>query len=398
MARRKYKNHYLRIASLLLLAVLIVGLVNYLRPLPAAKAQQIVPVSEVAQPVSLPWPAYGQAALSASGYGLLATHSSTKPVPVGSVAKVITALTVLSKKPLSSGATGPTITLTQADVDNYNQYVSQDGSVVPVAAGEQISERQALEAMLLPSADNMADSLAAWAFGSLSVYSSFANQYIKTLGLNHTTVADASGFSPQTVSTAADLVQLGSKALADPTVSTIVAERQASLPVADTISNINWLLNSDGFVGIKTGSTDQAGGCFLFAVHRTISGQNLTLIGAVLGAPNLYTSMLDSRTLADAAPAGFKQTTLVSSGQAVATYKTKWNTTINAVAASSVSALVWHGQVIKFGTDIEKLPAGARAGTVVGKLNVSLGGHIFQTELATATANQKPSAFWRLTR
>ena len=54
------------------------------------------------------------------------------------------------------------------------------------------------------------------------------------------------------------------------------------------------LLGSGGFVGMKTGSDDAAGGCFMFRVIRRVDGKSLELIGVVLGQPghNLVTAGL----------------------------------------------------------------------------------------------------------
>jgi D-alanyl-D-alanine carboxypeptidase (penicillin-binding protein 5/6) len=55
--------------------------------------------------------------------------------------------------------------------------------------------------------------------------------------------------------------------------------------VAGTVQNTNALLGHDGFVGIKTGSTAAAGGCFAFRAIRWIDGKRTTITGVVLGQP-----------------------------------------------------------------------------------------------------------------
>ena len=111
----------------------------------------------------------------------------------------------------------------------YDNYASQDGSVVVVSEGEQISEYQALQAMLLPSANNMADTLAVWAYGSMDNYLAYANNLATSLSLKQTHLADASGFSAQTVSSASDLVELAQTAMNDPVLTQIVSQRQADI-------------------------------------------------------------------------------------------------------------------------------------------------------------------------
>jgi len=72
----------------------------------------------------------------------------------------------------------------------------------------------------------------------------------------------------------------------------LVALPSFDLPVAGTVHNTDKLLGTDGFVGIKTGSDDAAGGCFMFRAHR--SGGDLT--GVVLGrrGHNLIAAGLDA--------------------------------------------------------------------------------------------------------
>src|SRR5207253_1277959 len=49
--------------------------------------------------------------------------------------------------------------------------------------------------------------------------------------------------------------------------------------------NTDRLLGYDGFVGVKTGSDDAAGGCFAFRAIRWIDGKRTTITGVVLGQP-----------------------------------------------------------------------------------------------------------------
>src|SRR5438067_10777669 len=70
-----------------------------------------------------------------------------------------------------------------------------------------------------------------------------------------------------------------------PAFASIVGTRSATLPVASTVHNTNILLGHNGFVGVKTGSDDAAGGCFAFRAIRWIDGRRTTITGVVLGQP-----------------------------------------------------------------------------------------------------------------
>jgi D-alanyl-D-alanine carboxypeptidase (penicillin-binding protein 5/6) len=70
-----------------------------------------------------------------------------------------------------------------------------------------------------------------------------------------------------------------------PVFASIVATPSVTLPVAGTVHNTNTLLGRNGFVGVKTGSTAAAGGCFAFRAIRWIDGKRTTITGVVLGQP-----------------------------------------------------------------------------------------------------------------
>jgi D-alanyl-D-alanine carboxypeptidase (penicillin-binding protein 5/6) len=51
------------------------------------------------------------------------------------------------------------------------------------------------------------------------------------------------------------------------------------------VHNTDTLLGHNGFVGVKTGSDDMAGGCFAFRAIRWIDGKRTAITGVVLGQP-----------------------------------------------------------------------------------------------------------------
>ena len=231
------------------------------------------------------WPAYGQAAVILTGQHRIHAGPNQHPAPIASVAKVMTAYLVLRDHPLRPGEDGPTITITDADVADTDHRAGQHESVVPVAAGEQLTELQALQALLLPSANNIAEVLARWDAGSEHRFVARMNATARSLGMAHTRYTDPSGYDDATVSTAADQVRIVDRAMRLPVFANIVAMPSATLPVAGTVRNTDTLLGHDGFVGVKTGSDDAAGGCFAFRAVRWIDGTRTIITGVVLGQP-----------------------------------------------------------------------------------------------------------------
>jgi serine-type D-Ala-D-Ala carboxypeptidase (penicillin-binding protein 5/6) len=257
-------------------------------PPPAPLAQRPVSLGTVH------WPQAGVSAAHITGLGVVAGPGARRPVPIASVAKVMTAYVVLRDHPLSRGQQGPAIVVQAAEAAAYPAEVRSGESLVPVTAGERISERQALEALLLPSADNMAWILARWDAGSQVRFAARMNAAARQLGMTATRYTDPSGLAASTVSSAADQVLLGRAAMRQPALAAIVAMRSAVIPVAGPVSNLNTLLGQGGIAGLKTGSDSAAGGCVLLAAWRDVrtGGSRILIVAAVLGQPGTPDTIL----------------------------------------------------------------------------------------------------------
>ncbi len=215
------------------------------------------------------------------GNGRPAASPHEQPVPIASLAKVMTAYLTLKRYPLSGAQDGFTITVTAAQAQAEAQDAAQDQSVVAVRAGEQLTERQLLEALLIPSGNNIARMLAARVAGSETRFVAEMNAEARALGMDHTIYTDPSGFDPSTVSTAADQLRVFQRAMRFPVFRQIVSMASVTLPVAGTLTNYNPLI-AEGYAG-KTGSDSAAGGCLAFFTHVTVGGRRLTAVGVVMG-------------------------------------------------------------------------------------------------------------------
>lgn len=393
------RRHFFALSTVIVIVVLGgYAAFAYYKPTPVYAAKNITSQASINN-VSLAWPAHGEAAVGALGYGVLATNGVQKKQPTASVTKIMTALAVLKRHPLTLGEQGPTITITQSDVNSYNAYVAKDGSVAKVSIDEQITEYQALEAMLLPSADNMADTLAEWAYGSISAYSNVANSMAASLGMYHTHIGttDASGYAPDTVSTAHDLLLLGQAALQNPVIAQIVAQPSANIPVAGTIKNVNWLLGKDGINGIKTGNTNQAGGVYLFSAKQIFSnGQSITVLGVIMDTSATLQQTLDEGVpLLTSIESNFRLTSLVAKGQLMGNYNVPWAGTIHAVADGTLHAVVWQGQDTSPIVKLQSLSAPMTKGAQVGTINYKVT-HIIVPIIISQDV-PRPTWSWRLT-
>jgi D-alanyl-D-alanine carboxypeptidase (penicillin-binding protein 5/6) len=226
------------------------------------------------------WPPQGQAALVLSN-GRPAASPHQQPVAIASLAKVMTADLTLERYPLSGAQDGFTITVSAAQAQAEAEDVRQGQSVVAVQAGEQLTERQLLEALLIPSGNNIASMLAARVAGSETRFLAEMNAEARALGMEHTSYTDPSGFDPSTASTAADQLRIFQRAMRFSVFRQIVSMASVTLPVAGTLTNYNPLI-AEGYAG-KTGSDSDAKGCLAFFTHVTVGGRRLTAVGVVLG-------------------------------------------------------------------------------------------------------------------
>lgn len=380
----------------IVLIVVLIGFGSYIRPVPAVMAQNLPP-APVSTTIPLNWPTEGQGAVGILGQGVLATSGTMAPHPIASVAKVMTAYAVLQKKPLNPGEQGPSITVTEADMQLFNDYLNLGGSVTRVELGEKLTEYQLLQAILLPSSNNAADMLAVWAYGSLEAYHEAANKIAKSLNMKQSVFAgDASGFLADTVSTPEDLVKLGQAFLQKPVLKEIANQATADLPVAGTVENVNWLLGSYGIVGIKTGNTDAAGGAYLAAAtHKLPDGKPVTIVAAITAAPTLSSAMTSGMKLLNSVYAGYGPVTVVRKGEVLARYKSSWeNTSVTAVAAKDLSVYVWRGSAPRVEVNAKPIKVPAIAGGTVGTVHAN--GQNVNLLLSKSLA--APTVSWRLFR
>jgi D-alanyl-D-alanine carboxypeptidase (penicillin-binding protein 5/6) len=370
------------------------------RPIPSVSARQtIADRSALPGPrPNIPWPRAGIAALGVSALGLIETSPGERQLPMWSIAKVMTALVVLDDKPLKKDEQGPTLTVTDADVQAYQKAKADKQSVVEVRAGEKLTEYQALQGLLIPSGNNIGDLLANWDAGGVSSFLGKMNAKAKTLGLTRSSFADTSGASEQTISTPTDLTRLALVAVANPVVVEIVAQPQVQLPVAGVLYNVDYALGLSGINGIKTGSNPGSGAGFMFSAALKVAGQNLTIVGAVMGLDTLDEVFAASRQLIDFARQGIQVVAAVKDGIKVGTYEAPWGAQANLVTTQGAQLVEWPGMDLVRKLEAPSAAAPLKPGAQAGDLLLRLGDQEVRVSLATDSGISPPTTAWRLTR
>ena len=378
----------------------LVGVNTYLNfVLPIKTLSYDSTISVASSPKNITWPDFGQSAVGIVGQNDIITHNQQTPSQTASTAKLITILSVLNVRPLKLGDSGPTITMTPSDIAIYNQYVKEQGSVVQIVLGEKLTEYQILEAMLLPSANNLADALAIWAFGSLQNYSAYANNFLKIHGIDQTHVGkDASGYDPSTVSTAADLVKIGELAISNPVIAQIALTKQVTnFPVINGFNNLNFLIGQNGIIGLKTGNTDQAGGVFVSASIKNLNGRKVTIVTAVMKAKNLIEALNSSASLIASVQNSFTKQTLISSNQNITKLSLPWGQKVNIRLKNNLIGYSWISDYQKLFININPIKINTNSNQVIG--NVSLKKDLynnFTTENLYLNSSIHPPLKWLL--
>ncbi|MGX1119884.1 D-alanyl-D-alanine carboxypeptidase (penicillin-binding protein 5/6) [Streptomyces ambofaciens] len=365
---------------LVILLLIVFGVVQSMRPLPAPTLDLTAQDSftfDGGKP-EIPWPSSGQAALDVQGIGSFGSSGDQKPVPIASVAKVMTAYVILRDHPLKSGAEGPKIKIDQAAEEQ-----SQAGqeSTVNVFEGDSISQREALESILIASANNVARLLARWDAGSEKAFVAKMNAAAKDLGMTNSTYTDPSGLNNTTVSTAVDQVKLAKEAMKEPAFREVAAMMSYDDYKGVNHSNWNHLVGHNDVVGIKTGTTTSALGNLVFAAKKEVGGETRTIVGAVVrqpagGADNtiLGAALDSSDKLIRAAQDTLKSSTILKKGSVVGYVDDGLGGRTPVVATQDVKAVGWAGLTVKLTFTADEVPHTAKAGTKVGTLTVGDGG------------------------
>ncbi|MEU8729036.1 D-alanyl-D-alanine carboxypeptidase [Streptomyces tendae] len=247
---------------------------------------------------------------NATGKSLYTKAADTKR-STGSTTKIMTAKVVLAQPKLNLDAK---VTIQMA----YSDYiVSKNASSARLIVGDQVTVRQLLYGLMLPSGCDAAYALAD-KFGSGKTRAARVKSFIgkmnasaKSLGLKNTHFDSFDGIgNGKNYSTPRDLTKLASSAMKNSTFRTIVKTKKYTAKTKTKKggtrtmapwTNTNTLLGSySGAIGVKTGSGQEAKYCLVFAATR----KGKTVIGTVLASSSSAQRAKDATKLMDY---GFKK-------------------------------------------------------------------------------------------
>ena len=306
---------------------------------------------------------------------------NTKVQATASTTKMILALAIMEKKPFELREEGETISITNEMYQKYLWYVANNGSNTKVSVGEEISERDALISVMLASSNNMADSLAIWAFGSIAEYQEYATEMLSRLGVSKTTLGtkDASGYDESTTSTPEDLAVIGYYVLKNPVLAEIVGLKTASVPVAGEISNTNKLLGQNGIIGVKTGYIgDPSGYCI---ISGYLEGEHIITV-SMLGSATRDRSFNGNLAVVEDMQEILIPVKLVSNREEVGYYESWWTGKIPVTSTSDFS-------------EINYIGATSSSEIQVNALSIRINENEYKIELNVPDFSRKPTLLQR---
>ncbi|AUG79255.1 D-alanyl-D-alanine carboxypeptidase [Kitasatospora sp. MMS16-BH015] len=384
----------------------VLGLVvagQLLRPLPDPKTKLSLADSFTFagdQP-ALPWPGKGQAVAEVVGVGSLGSSGTETPAPIASVTKVMNALLILQDHPLKKGESGPKLTV---DKQAAQESSDADQSRVTLTEGQQLTEYEALEMLMLPSANNVARLLARWDAGSEQAFVKKMNDQAAKLGMTNTTYADPAGYDNNTKSTAKDQLKLAELAMQNEIFRQVVATPDTTFN-GQRVYNTNYLLSAkNGVIGVKTGSSTPAGSCLMWAAVKEIGGVKRLILGVTLGQPAttsdniLKAAQTVSQKIITAAQNGLTGQTLAKQGQVVGYVDNGLGGKTSVVAAQDLTVAGWPGITAKVTLDKAKLGHTVKSGTQVGTVSAGEGDGKVEVPVTLQGDLNPPSIMSRLLR
>jgi len=268
---------------------------------------------------------------------------------------------------------------------------------VYLRAGEELTVRDLLEGALIQSANDAADALALSIAPSYPAFAQLMNQEAAKLGLHDTHFVRPDGLdAPDEYSSAADVTTLARIVMRTRFVRETVRRETATIAGGRTLHTWDDLLSElPGTIGVKTGHTGAAGWCQVAAVR----GRGVTVYATLLGSPSEEQRDTDLKSLLIWGLAQFRVVDAVQPGRVYAQVELPYGKApLDLVAAKPLLTVARIGRPL---TERVTAPASValpvRAGTALGKVTITSGGHVVgsRTLVAARTVN-RPTLVWRL--
>jgi serine-type D-Ala-D-Ala carboxypeptidase (penicillin-binding protein 5/6) len=365
------------------------------------------PPRVAATPADLPLPAASEATIAwpadAEGAGIavvgidasLATAGRTDAMPMASLTKLITVLTVLEAHPIAGADRGAEITLGRADINALGASIRESAPVVNVYEGLVVTQRDLIEWALVGSAGNATWSLANWAFGSIDAFLPAANDWAARNGLGDTVVVDPIGLETGSAATTADMTRLALLAVADPVVLDAMSLEQVAVP-GGRMQSTNPVAGEASIDGGKTGTLRVWGRNLLVTAEREVAGEPRRVVAVIMGVVTQDSMDAQMPVLVESLWDDFATAVVLPAGSPVAEYRAPWGARVTATTEADIEADAWgpHG-ASALDAAVREIEVGAPRQEVGAVASVDGFGVESSSAVRTTGILDGPDAGWR---
>lgn len=333
-----------------------------------------------------------------------------------SLTKIMTAVVLLEHYKDNPEALATT--KVSAPSSAYNDFAGMSVSTADIRAGEEVSYRDLLYALMLPSACE-AGNIIAYNIGggNIQTFVKMMNDKAAELGMNNTHFENAHGLhDPAQVSTPHDLAILTKYALTFPEFVEISNTKSYTLPATSVHPNGTYLRHTNAMLfagnyyykyakGIKTGTLAEAGRCLI----STASRDGVDYLIVTMNAPmkdqdgnNKFYNCLDHITLYEWAYKSLTFQELLNKDSEIDHIEVKYGKNgeyVNLKPKESYTALWTKGNLPKAVPKYDSYAvAPIKEGQILGKLDLMFNGEVvFSTDLVAANSVDRNLFDYKLT-
>jgi D-alanyl-D-alanine carboxypeptidase len=313
---------------------------------------------------------------------VLAEQHADAPRAIASITKMMTAYLALKAGALSRTYTVPVAATRIGE------------STAGLRAGRRVTGRDLLEGLLVPSANDAAETLAIGIDGSEDAFVARMNRTARQLGMRDTVYRapyglDAAGQH----STAADQLILARLLMRDARVRSIAKLRSAVIDGLRWNASNTLLGNYPGLDGVKTGHTGDAGWCLAATARR---GSHRIFVIALGAADEASRNRAISRLL-DWGFGQLRVVTAVRSGSAGGTVPLPYGGAVDARVGKTLRLTVRPGERLRLRYRVATVRLPLAQDAPVGQVDVLVGSRVAASSpLIAAKAVAAPGLFDRI--
>ncbi len=318
--------------------------------------------------------------------------------PLASISKLITVLVCMEAQPLEPGAEGPVYTWTEADRARQDGYLALDGVAYPIPVGTEVTLRQMLHFIFLPSANDYAAAYAYWTFGDNDAFLAAVADWKQRHGLESLQFVEPTGMDEANMASAPDVLRIARLALQNPTIAEFTSTASIEMPWGiGVVENTNPLITEmPGIVGVKTGRSAAAGFNFAVAQQVDVDGREVVQLAVTLGRDSKAARAQSGRDMLSALDTLPQAITVVEQGAAVAEAVTVDGARIPIVAAGNGVVTMLPGEQATRAATVDVAALG-KAGARVGTITVEAPAPVEEVAVVASAPVTEPELWWRLT-